>query len=449
MHEMGIAGDCPMRARAMLSLLAVTAAGAISCSGPRTPPEPEPVFEEVPIRELTTVDLLFVIDNSYSMAEEQAALARYAETLFSPLIQPESGYDGVVPPAADVRVGVISTDMGTGGYPAQTCADPMDGDAGVLQNVGRLAGCQEAYTAADCESASGCPWLSSRPARPDDGSDGTPAIWEDFACIALLGTSGCGVRQPLEASYQALVEQTHPGGANEGFLRDDSLLAVIYVTTDDDCSFDDPAFFDPNRAELGSLSQRCLTHRELLHPTDRYGEAFLALRDGDADHVVLAAVAGIAVDGGLCGFCEECHINDGHPVEPPPGERWPSCETAFSIGYPPVRLTEWMCPFYRDNVLLASICRSDWSPDLGVLARAIQRHLASACVDLPEGVSPTLDCRLFEIADDGREIEVPHLSVDAQGWSVEQGVEACPRGQLRIAGEPARQNGFVFECRSE
>ena len=119
------------------------------------------------------------------------------------------------------------------------------------------------------------------------------------------------------------------------------------------------------------------------------------------------------------------------------------------LGYPPVRLTEWMCPFYPDNVVLASICRFDWSPDLGALAWAIQRHLATSCVDLPDGVSPASNCRLFEVADDGREIEVQHASVDPRGWTVELGVEACPRGQLRIAGATVGQDGFVFECRME
>ena len=45
----------------------------------------------------------------------------------------------------------------------------------------------------------------------------------DFACLATLGTGGCGFEQQLKAVRKALT--IHADGANAGFVRDDSLLA--------------------------------------------------------------------------------------------------------------------------------------------------------------------------------------------------------------------------------
>jgi hypothetical protein len=105
-------------------------------------------------------------------------------------------------------------------------------------------------------------------------------------------------------------------------------------------------------------------------------------------------------------------------------------------------------PETGDDGVLASICRDDWTEPFQEIARAIQRHLGVGCVELPDGVDAAVDCRLVEVLDDGREVEVQHVSVDPAGWDIVVG-EACPGGQLRLAGEPVGQDGFVFECRSE
>lgn len=54
------------------------------------------------------LDVLFVVDNSESMREEQRTLARGLGDLFS-----EFAAEGL-----DVRLGAVSSDMGTGGFPA-------------------------------------------------------------------------------------------------------------------------------------------------------------------------------------------------------------------------------------------------------------------------------------------------------------------------------------------
>ena len=90
-------------------------------------------------------------------------------------------------------------------------------------------------------------------------------------CVGRAGIFGCGFEQQLEAAYTALTTQSGPGMPNEGFLREDSLLAIILVTDEDDCSTNDVEMFNPSRDDLGPLNVRCALNPERLHPT-RTGE---------------------------------------------------------------------------------------------------------------------------------------------------------------------------------
>jgi hypothetical protein len=86
-----------------------------------------------------------------------------------------------------------------------------------------------------------------------NGSNNLPAgqdLATTFACMASVGDRGCGFEQQLESVYQALQP-----GANSGFLRDDAILAVVWVTDeDDDCSAPpDTDLFDPAASQYGAL----------------------------------------------------------------------------------------------------------------------------------------------------------------------------------------------------
>ena len=155
------------------------------------------------------VDILFVVDNSGSMKDEQEALI--------------AGFEGFITQAAvwDVQyhIGVITT-------------DPED-------NPGALVG-QEPYV------------------------DNTN--WIFFKQSANVGTHGSGDERGLHTAWQALQPsklvnygygctgdgQCHPddkeskcvfgvcGGANNGFMRDDALLTIIWVSDEDEHSEDTP-----------------------------------------------------------------------------------------------------------------------------------------------------------------------------------------------------------------
>jgi hypothetical protein len=73
-----------------------------------------------------------------------------------------------------------------------------------------------------------------------------------FACMASLGTSGCGYEMHLESMYRALQP-----GRNPGFYRTDAHLAVIILADEDDCSTEMGAMFgDPNASISSALGPR-------------------------------------------------------------------------------------------------------------------------------------------------------------------------------------------------
>lgn len=205
------------------------------------------------------VDVLFVIDNSGSMAEEQLALARAGVRWIGQMLADGGSYD--------VQVMITTTDIGNPlctpfqppgydpaqGAPTMTgCNSRIDDFTGLGSNP---ISAPEACTAV-CPSdiTPGDPFLaidgsgSNVPDVPDadvDG-DGVPDSPEAqaLACMLPQGINGCGYESPLEAMLLAL----EPGAAwNSGdrpFVRDNARLAIVIVTDESDCSVQDYSVVD-------------------------------------------------------------------------------------------------------------------------------------------------------------------------------------------------------------
>ena len=173
------------------------------------------------------LDLLFVIDNSGSMAEEQVALTQRFGRLTSSLNRVAGGLP-------DLHLGVISTNVGTGGVAIGGCSSatrPRGDDGNLLTN--------------QCAALSGS-FISDL--KNPDGSrvaNYTGDLESLFTCMARLGATGCGFEQPLEAMFRALQP-----GKNPGFLRPSARLAVVILSDEDDCSAKPGGalFGDPNAA---------------------------------------------------------------------------------------------------------------------------------------------------------------------------------------------------------
>ena len=187
------------------------------------------------------VDILFVIDNSPSMSPKQKQLASAIDSFIQKIDQSGSNY----------HVGVTSTDIGAQQAP-NTAFQP-----GNLN----ISGC-ESYKGNDgelqkqaCSSRDQSKWSQAakdacnltlcktklEPTNGDvylwkqDGQTNAPSndIIGTFKCIAPIGDAGCGLESPLEAAKRALDGHST---INQGFLRQNSVLAVIFVTDEDDCS---------------------------------------------------------------------------------------------------------------------------------------------------------------------------------------------------------------------
>ncbi len=143
------------------------------------------------------LDILFVIDGSGSMVEEQAALknAQGGSSVFSAFAE------SLVQNLADVEdfhVGVVSEREGMTAL--HTHGNAPDGE--MLE---------------DCQLPPGVRWLEG----PSD------SLVEDFACLAATVTS-TSEEYTAANSALALLDE-----ANAGFVRDDSLVFVVILTDED------------------------------------------------------------------------------------------------------------------------------------------------------------------------------------------------------------------------
>ena len=337
-------------------------------------------FDSGPVMECRAalpVDMLWVIDNSNSMAEEQNNLAANFRTLIDVLTNPpDRDGDGMLdyPPVTDFRLGVITTDAGIGNVMNVDGCDAL-GDNGALITSSRSLDpvCAGATTG-------GMAWLQY------NGGDAT-SLSETFSCLARLGTEGCGLEQQLEAAHRALTTQA--AGPNAGFVREGSLLAVVFVTDEDDCSASDPSIFEPGAlATLGPYGTRCAEHPELLHPVSRYSEMLRGLRFGDQrlNPVVVAAITGAPNDlvGDPSRINYDALLTDprmNYSRDPLDETRLtPACDvTGVGSAVPGRRIVQLVQDFAATgDGVVQSICEDDFSPAVRAIAELIAARVCPA-----------------------------------------------------------------------
>ena len=274
-----------------------------------------------------TIDILFVIDNSNTMGEEQTNLLSNFPKFINAI-------EAITPPIKSYHVGVISTDIGAGGTKPSGCT--LIGDEGKLMHKPSGTGCAAAY-----------PTYLTGPSA---------TIAKDFSCIANLGVGGCGFEQQMEAALVALTKQSY----NNGFIRKNAPLAIIFITDEDDCSAKDLSIFDLNNATHGKASTRCVRLNNLLHHTSRYVKAFKALKDRP-ERMVVAAITG---PPGAVQLTTDPKVPIG---------MLPSCETTeLGKAYPGNRFSTLIKAF-GDTGVQQSICQKDLWPALNAISKAINR----------------------------------------------------------------------------
>jgi hypothetical protein len=188
--------------------------------------------KDIPVNINRELDLLFVIDDSPSMADKQANLADN----FPKFIEVLSSIPGGLP---NVHIGVVTSDLGTQGPPPSTGLAIGGGAAGTCSGIGKDGALQ----------TFGQPITGNYIVDTKDPMTGVPTrnytgdLATVFGNIAKgAGARGCGFEQHLGAIKRALTNDA----ANHGFLRNDPVnpsndayLAVIIIADEDDCSLAD------------------------------------------------------------------------------------------------------------------------------------------------------------------------------------------------------------------
>jgi hypothetical protein len=338
--------------------------------------------------EINKVDILLVVDNSGSARGLEAALPELLDELIAGSEEP--GHER--PKLTDLHLAVVSTDMGLHGIESvPSCQGSGDDGIFIAPSQEQLEECSEASAILAYEEGVA-----------------TASTTETLECLPMLGIQGCGFEQPLEAmlksmwpgsddSIEFLDGTGHGEDANEGFLREDSLLVVIIATDEDDCSLSDPSILDPRNAEPGGLNTRCAMADDEAFEVERYVDGLRSLRDGDAP-VLFVVVGGIPpelvnaeaqgeidfedpssvdayYDNVLDAPAMQVAISDQGTIEGTDDDLVPSCTDADGEdAYPPRRLVEVAKSFGSAGVL-GSLCAEDYAETIGAVIRATAERL--------------------------------------------------------------------------
>jgi hypothetical protein len=373
------AGETEMCANAALEATEACLAGAfdagMSDGSIDSPPPCSPTTE---------LDLLFMIDNSNSMAEEQGLLRAEIPRMFVELSSTVSS----------LHVGIVTSDMGAGTVPVGDSVPSCDlgfGDDGVMQSTSRGGtGCEETYP--------------SRVFAFAGTVDDAPAFAVMVGCVADLGTRGCGFEQQLEATLKAISPASpqpwvssayappsfagpssgHGDGINDGFLRPDSVLALVVLTDEEDCSVPEyNLFYDNDPTYTGNpLNLRCSRFdATALYPASRYVDGFLQLR-ASPSRLIYAPIVGIPGDLSTSSYeamLDDARMQETEEAAVPPQRLLPSCDTANGVAYPPRRIVR-VAAGLRDagaRTTVQSICEPTLAPAIDEILDLVR--LSATC----------------------------------------------------------------------
>jgi hypothetical protein len=414
------------------------------------------VSQQIDQEGLSQVDLLFVIDDSGSMAAEQQKLAQELPRLVRVLTSGDR-FAGRTPPAGisaeerfftkvqSLHLGVVSTNMGGIDDPSESLrACEGLGDDGKLLRSTEIA--RSGVVAASADEFPGfelgetvlpadpscalAPALKYQAYEAASGGDATETA-HTFACVSRLGVHGCAFEQQLEAMWKALAPAAgkgdqfaflngtkgHGDAFNAGFLRPEAVLAVIHVSDEEDCSikpegkelFRLDAAANERFGPRSAINVRCSkfgASQQLLWPAQRYIDGLRSLKPEHPDRIVFGAIVGIPEDANgtadLADLLARPELAfDTVEIKGNTFER-PSCKRERGgkkeEATPPRRFIE-VAQGFADAQVLWSICSDDYGPALDRLIDRIASKLKGNC--LPRQLSRDDDgqvqCELVEL----------------------------------------------------
>jgi hypothetical protein len=236
------------------------------------------VVEKVRQNKVSKIDLLFMIDNSSSMADKQAILQEAVPQLVRRLVEPKCVNEttgqvegdpvmnqcakGVLDfePIKDIHIGMITSSLG--GHGAPICEDNNDNRSFPNNNDnGRLVSRDKMDVTVPTFGGKG--FLLYNPSAPGGLKTVDEVVAPFRTMVEGVGQHGCGYEASLESIYRFLIDpepfktlelDTSIGGEGRmiakgidqellaqraAFLRPDSLVSIMIVTDENDCSIVD------------------------------------------------------------------------------------------------------------------------------------------------------------------------------------------------------------------
>ncbi|PCC74972.1 hypothetical protein SAMN02745121_08813 [Nannocystis exedens] len=402
-------------------------------------PEPNPT---VPIGSSLEADILFVVDNSLSMATRQAKLAAAMPAFVEAL------------GGLSYRIGITTTDNGNPRCPMDTT--PERGElvltsclervaAGEFEVPGILDDVSAACTATCSLSDADLPIkptathasngeLAPRKWVEVEGNGGgasnlpegvSPA--QALQCFMPQGVTGCGFESHLESMFRAIARTADEASAsNFGFLRPQASLSVVLFSDETDCSpqpdfeeifttnkvfWEDPDAPAPTSALCWNAGVRCegagptyagcsaenhdlegnpgvSDEKAVLRPVSHYTAFLQAIEDEKRKFDPFAEVRVMMIAGVPRGY-------ESHQAEIVYEDSFdPQVQNDFGIGHgcidaeslgavPPVREREVAEAFaVGEDRDIFSICDDDYSATMAAIASRIADQLRPACMPL-------------------------------------------------------------------
>ena len=373
-------------------------------------------------------DILFIIDNSGSMAGEQRQLAESFQE-FASVLEQKFG--------EEYHIGVITTGMDSRGCPpcdsvfTSSCTNPTGENGRFQDRVCRNVGTDwnPEYV---CEDRGECRVVNN------DNQSICFYNQTDQAGTAFVGVKGCGFERGLAPMKLALKDLST--GYNSGFLRDDATLVVVVISDEEDCGEvgdvyeltsdgGNVCYFaskgegpEGNTSHVQDPEQRPY----FLTPVEHYYDFLMnEVKGGKKGAVKFAAIVGVADKDNPSTTKIEYEMGDRGRWEVVDACTTSGCTGDFCYAKPGLRYIELAEMFGLEkgqSGFLDTICQNNFSETMKKLGDFV------ACPRKLELTEIPLDPALAGILIDGE--EVPHYTCSIEGRLevCDPDGSSCPQG---------------------
>jgi hypothetical protein len=380
--------------------------------------------------------LLFVIDNSGSMKEEQDSLKKN----FPNFVKVLETIQGGLP---NLHMAVVTSDMGSlGGPPVGDpgkgrCAN--NGDDGAMRelapNVRYISDIKDDLTQMRTNNYSTVGDLATV-----------------FSNIANVGTGGCGFESHLGSMRRALENPV-----NAGFFRESAYLGVIIIADEDDCSLKTGAgngFFgqadlpnvqsyacfrsstacDGNLGDAPGARANCRSNE-----ASTYNEkisAFVDFLKSKKTDPNLLIVAGIVGNSTPVAVTTSTRNNTQVPDLVPSCTYQAQGSQTLQKAFPAVRTSEFLKSF--SNTTTTTICKGDLSDGLLQIATLLKSVIGSPCID--SNLAEPYQCSVLDVANLGKATETRAVIAKCDAsrsvkpcWSLDVDAAKCAATPSKLA----------------